>query len=155
MFKTCLKFLKAEHLLASGDTGYTAADYFQNARRANGLNKAVQLFAVTCQLDRVDRAGHIHNLATENVYRAFDLGTLGTSGLQFDQHQLTLDVGTFGQIHQLDDFDQLVQLLGDLFDHLVRTRRGHGKTGQSLVFGWRHGERFDVVVALGKQTNNP
>jgi len=43
-------------------------------------------------------------------------------GADFDEHQLALDMLGFREIHHLHHVDQLVQLLGDLLDHVVRSR---------------------------------
>src|SRR5690554_1748266 len=144
MFKFFGQPLQAENFFATGDAGHTGAHHFQHARRAYSLDKAIKLAAVAGQLNGINRAGYVDNLAPEDIHGALDFRTLGTGCLQLDQHQLTLDVGTFGQVYQLDHFNQLVQLLGDLLDNLVGTAGGDGQARQGLVFGRRHGQRFDV-----------
>src|SRR5690606_25573017 len=146
--------LDAEYFVATGNAGNAATYGFQDRRRADGLNEAVQLVARTCQLDGIDAAGHIDDLTTEDVGGAFDLGALGAGRLDLHQHQLTLDVGAFRQIHQLHHFDELVEVLGDLLDHIVMPHRGQGQTRQGPILGRRYGQAFDVVVALREQTNH-
>src|SRR5690606_24906942 len=91
------------------------------------------------------------NLAAEDIGGPLDLGALGTGGLDLDQHQLTLDMRPFGQIDQLHHLDQLVEVLGDLFDDIFLADGGQRQTRQGRILGGRHGQGFDVVVALGKQ----
>src|SRR5690606_30661444 len=110
--------------------------------------------AGACQLDGVDAGRHVDDLPTEDVGGALDLGALGAGGLDLDQHQLALDVGTFRKVHQLDHFDQLVEVLGDLLDHFLMTDGGQGQTRQGRVLGGCHGQAFDVVVALREQADH-
>ena len=43
----------------------------------------------------------------------------GALGAQLDHHHLALDVRAFRKVEQLDHVDELVQLLGHLFDYAV------------------------------------
>src|SRR5262249_34977140 len=56
-----------------------------------------------------------------------------------------------GEIDDLDHVDQLVQLLGDLLDHLVRARGDDRHARQRRVLGRGHGQRLDVVAARREQ----
>jgi hypothetical protein len=85
------------------------------------INEGIQLVGGTGKLDGIDRWGDIHDLATEDIGRALEFGTGGTGGLDLDQHQLAFDMGAFGEIHHLDHFNQLVELLGDLLDLVLIT----------------------------------
>src|SRR5690606_28880210 len=131
--------------------GDTAAHGFQDRGGADGLDEAVQLVAGAGQLDGIHAGRHVDDLPTEDVGGALDLGALGAGGLDLDQHQFALDVSTFRQVHQLDHFDQLVEVLGDLLDHFLVTDGGQRQPRQGRILGGRHRQAFDVVVALGEQ----
>ena len=56
-----------------------------------------------------------------NLFKDFHhvkIYTTKAGGLHLHEHDLTLNVGTFGEIHQLDHLDELVEVLGDLLDLL-------------------------------------
>ena len=144
----------AQSLVATGDASDATADHFQDRRSADGLDEAVQFVAGTRQLHGIDATGDVDDLPTEDIGGALDLGALGARGLDLHQHQLALDMGAFRQVHQLDHFDQLVEVLGDLLDHLIVPHGGQRQTRQGRVLGRRHGQAFDVVVALGEQADH-
>lgn len=62
-------------------------------------------------------------------------------------------MSAFRQVHQLDHFDQLVQVFGDLLDDFIVANGGQRQTRQGRVFGRGHGQAFDVVVALREQAD--
>src|SRR5690606_4151425 len=98
-----------QYLVTTGNPGDTTAYGFQNRRGADGLDETVQLPAGSRYLNGVDAGCHIDDLPTEDIGRTLDLGALGASSLNLDQHQLTLDMRAFRQVHQLYHFDQLVE----------------------------------------------
>ena len=61
----------------------------------------------------------------------------------------------FTEVDDFNHLDNLIQVLHDLFDLAVVTKRGQGQSRQRRVFCWRHGERLNVVVSLCEETNNP
>ncbi len=63
-------------------------------------------------------------------------------------------MSAFRQVDQLDHFDKFVEVLGDLLDHLIMAYGGERQTRQGRVFGRRNRQAFDVVVALGEQTDD-
>src|SRR5690606_1305529 len=71
-----------------------------------------------------------------------------------DQHEFALDVSTFGQIDHLHHFDQAVQVLGDLLDHIIRTGGDDGHARQCRIFGRRYRQGFDVVSTRGEQSHH-
>src|SRR5690606_37987417 len=98
--------------------------HFQNGSITHGLQKCVELIAGAHNLDDVQRAGDIHDLATKNIHAAFDFGALGAGGFNLDQHQFTLDVRAFGQVYQLDHVNQFIEVLGNLLDLVIITQGG-------------------------------
>ncbi|MNC58667.1 hypothetical protein D3C75_1084090 [compost metagenome] len=105
-------------------------------------------------MNGIHAGADIDDLPTVNIGSALDLGALGAGGLDLDQHQFALDVSTLRQVDQFYHFDQLVQVLGDLLDDFIVTDSGQRQTRQGRVFGWGHGQAFDVVVALREQANH-
>src|SRR5690606_12097301 len=149
------KVLDAQHFVATGNPGDTAAHDFQDRGSPNGLDETVQLVSGTCQLNGVNAWRYIDDLSAEDVGGALDLGTLRARGLDLDKHQFALDVCAFRKVDQLNHFDQLVEVFGDLLDHLLMTDRGQGQARQRWIFGRCHSQAFDVVVALREQTDHP
>src|SRR5439155_20804919 len=97
---------------------------------------------------------NVDNATAEDIRHALHLLALLPHCPNFDQHELALDVGRFRQIDHFDHLDELVQLFCNLLDYVVRTRGDYGHARKRLVFGRRHGERFDVVAARRKQTRD-
>ena len=62
---------------------------------------------------------------------------------------------TVGQVDHLHDLDQLVELLGDLLDDIVRAGGHDRHTRHRCVLGRRDGERLDIVAARGKKPGDP
>ena len=76
----------------------------------------VEFLRCSGELDRIGIAGHVDDLPAEDVAAAFDLLPLVGDGANLDQHQFPFEVVAVGEIHDLDHFDQPVQMLDDLFD---------------------------------------
>src|SRR5690606_14598139 len=70
------KVLDAQHFVATGNPGDTAAHDFQNRGCPDGLDETVQLVSGTCQLDGVHAGCYIDDLPTEDIGGALDLGPL-------------------------------------------------------------------------------
>src|SRR6202008_111591 len=58
------------------------------------------------------------------------------------------------KVNHLDHLDELVQLLGDLFDHVVRAHRDDGHARHRLVLRRGDGERLDIVAARGEEARD-
>jgi len=84
---------------------------------------------------------------SEDVGHALHVLALLLAGSYFDQHEFPLDVLGLRQVDHLHHLDQLVQLLGDLLDHVLGAGRDDGHARHRRIFGRRHGERLDVVAA--------
>ena len=61
--------------------------------------------------------------------------------------EIPLDALVGSELVDLDDGDELVELLGDLFDRRRLRVHHHGHPAEPLVVGRAHGERVDVVAA--------
>src|SRR5690606_36202014 len=156
MNKECVsRRSQTQDFLTPGNTGDSGTYHFENAALADCLNKGIQFITATGQLNRIDRGTHIHDLAPEDINGTLDLGALRPNRLHLDQHQLTLDMSTFRQVNELHHLNQLVELLGDLLDNPIRADRGHRQARQCRLFGRCDRQGFNVVIALGKKTNNP
>jgi hypothetical protein len=123
------------------------------AARSMASRKASSL-AVAGQLDGVALLGHVDDAAAEDVGHALHLLALLAHRAHLDQHQLALGVAAFGQVDDLDDLDQPVQVLGDLLDDLVGAGGDDGHARQRRVLGRRHGQALDVVAA-GREQRPP
>ena len=56
--------------------------------------------------------------------------------LTFAEHEFALDVRASVKVDQLDHVHQLVQLLGDLLDDVVRAAGDDGEARQGFVVRW-------------------
>ena len=74
-----LNQLDTQNFVAPGNPGNATAYGFQDRRGADGLNKAVQFVTRAGQLNAVDTASYINNLATENIRSALDFSTLSVA----------------------------------------------------------------------------
>ena len=107
------------------------------------------------QLDGVGLVGDVDDAAAEDIGNTLHFIAILAGGTYLDEHQLTLDVRGFGQIDNLDDIDQLVELLGDLLDDFFGADADDGHARQRGIFGRCDGERLDVVASGGEQAGNP
>lgn len=61
--------------------------------------------------------------------------TFLADGTDLDHHHFAFDEITVRQIDDIDDFDQTVQMFGNLFDHIIRTDGDDRHAGQGRIFG--------------------
>jgi hypothetical protein len=106
------------------------------------------------QLDDIGRFRDVDDAATENIGHTLHLFAILAGSTNLDQHQFALDMRRLGEIDHLDHINQLVELLGDLFEHLVGTPGQDGHPRQRGIFRRRHGQRFDIVAACREQPGN-
>src|SRR6185503_4174900 len=110
----------SQYAVAAADSARTGAHGLEDRARIERVDERVELLAAAGQLDRVRVVRNIDDASAEYVRHALDVVALLRPGAHLDQHQLALDVLGFRQVADLDDVDQLVQLLRDLLDHVVR-----------------------------------
>src|SRR5207249_10582616 len=84
--------------------------------RPHQLDQRFQLAFLAGRLDRERLRRHVDDLGPEDVGRPHDLGPVLRLGVDANQHQLALDVVVLGEVADLDDVDELVELLRDLLD---------------------------------------
>ena len=96
----------------------------------------------------------VKNSAAENVNHALHLIAIFACRSHLHQHQFTLDVIAVGQVNHLHHFDQFVQLLGDLLNHVIRAVRDNGHAAHRRVLSRGDRERIDVVGASCEQADH-
>ncbi len=79
-----------------------------------------------------------------------DIRLLGPH-LQFEQHELALQMLAAGHVLDADDVDQLVQLVGDLLDHRVRPFGDEGDARYRRIVRGGYRKGLDVVAAGREQ----
>ena len=84
-----------------------------------------------------------------------EVGALLGPGLHGGEHEFALHRVGGGQLADLDDRDQLVELLRHLLDGRGLAVDHHGHARVALVLGGAHREREDVVPASGEQAADP
>src|SRR5690606_16622004 len=139
---------------AAADAAYTGAHRLQNQVGVDGSNESVKLGLVAGQFDDVGGLGDVDDARAEDLHHALHFLAILAGRAYLDQHQFALDVSGLGNVDDLDDFDELVQLLGDLLDDVVRAGRDDGHARHRRVFGRGDGERFDVVTAGREQARD-
>ena len=117
-------------------------------------DERVELGAVAGKLDGVGVVGDVDDAAAEDVGHALHVLALLLAGAHLDEHQLALDVLGFREVDDLHHLDQLVELLGDLLDHVLGARGDDGHARHRRVLGGRDRERLDVVAARGEQARD-
>src|SRR5262249_24944213 len=87
--------------------------------------------------------------------RAYDITShdvrLLVTNLQFEQHELALEMLPAGHVFDADDVDELVQLVGDLLDHRVGPFGDECDARYRWVVRGRYRKGFDVVAAGGEE----
>ena len=145
---------KHQPLRAAGNTGGSGPDNFYNEPFGHGVDKGVQLWRRPGEFDYEADVGDIDDLGAEDVYQALELLPVRLFGPDLDQHQLPLDMGSLGEVEQLDGVDELVELFLDLLHDRFVSGRDQGHARQGRVVRGRHREGFDVVTTGGKQTRD-
>ena len=96
--------------------------------------KALEAAGVLVMADPFPRdrlVGWIETRLAKNGQRAApDTLAFLADRTHLDQHQLAFGVAALGEIDDLDDFDQAIQVLGDLLDHLVAAGGDDGHSRQ-------------------------
>src|SRR5712692_7830418 len=146
--------LDSKNAVAASDAARAGPYGLDDRALVERLDERVELAAVAGELDGVGVVGDVDDPAPEDVGHALHVLALLLAGAYFDQHELALDVLGLRQVDHLHHLDQLVQLLGDLLDHVLGAGRDDGHARHRRIFGRRHGERLDVVAAGGKQAGN-
>src|SRR5258705_13582797 len=108
--------LNPQNSFAPTDARRAGAHGFQYDAWFDRTQKRVELLARPRQLDRIAFVRHVENAAAKNIGEPLHFVALLAGGADLDEHQLALDVVALRQVDDLDDFDELVQLLGNLLD---------------------------------------
>src|SRR5512144_3149929 len=146
--------LDSQHAFAAADPGGAGAHGLEDHAGLDRLQERVELGAGAGQLDRVALVGDVEDAAAEDVGEALHLVAILAGRAHLHEHQLALDVVPFGEVDDLHDVDELVQLLRDLLDHVVGAGGDAGHPRHRHVLGRRNGQRFDVVAARGEESRD-
>src|SRR3989442_580471 len=131
-------------IFAASATGATRSPSFSALAQ---LVERLQLPLLAGRLDGERLGRHVDDLGPEDVGRSHDLGPVLRLGIDANQHQLTLDVVVVGQVADLDDVDQLVELLHDLLDDELVAVDDDGHPGDGGIERLSHRQALDVVTA--------
>ena len=71
-----------------------------------------------------------------------------------DEHQVALDEILAGDVHHLDDGDDLIELLADLIEFGIVAVNDEGHAGQVGLLGFADREAVDVEAARGQHAGN-
>ena len=144
--------LNFQNTLATADTGCACAYGFQNLGASDCFEERVEFFGGACDFDGVAAVCYIDNAATVDFGQSQEFVAVFADGADFYQHQLAFDKTAFVQIDHFDNFNQFVELFGDLLDNVFVAMGNDGHARQGFVFGWRNSQGVDVVIACGEQT---
>src|SRR6267378_3807594 len=140
--------------LAAPDPRGAGSHRLQDGAPLERLNEGIELGPGAGELYGIGVLGNVDNAAPEDFGHALHLFAVFAHCPHLDQHELALDMCRLRQVNHLDHFDELVQLLRNLFDHVVGTRRDNGHARQRRIFRRGYRERLDVVPARGEQTRD-
>src|SRR3989304_1474829 len=122
--------LGPKNSFAAGNAGSAGTHRLEDRAAVDRLDERIQLGTRSGELDGVGMLGDIENTPAEYVGHAFHLVAILPDCAHLDQHELPFDVRRLRKVYDLDDVDQLVELLGDLLDHVLKAPRDDGHARQ-------------------------
>src|SRR5258706_14186261 len=140
--------------LAAPDPRGAGSHRLQDGAPLERLNEGIELGPGAGELYGIGVLGNIDNAAPEDFGHAFHLFAVFAHRPHLDQHELALDMCRLRQVNHLDHLDELVQVLRNLFDHVVGPRGDDGHARQRCIFRRRYRKRLDVVPARREQTRD-
>src|SRR5690606_10286586 len=126
--------LKFQYTFTTPNARDAGAHGFEYGAAIERGDEGLDLFLVTRQLDGVDLIGDVDNMAAEYVGHTLHFLAFFADGTHLYKHEFTLDVRPFGKVDDLDDIHQPVQMLGDLFDDVIRACCDNRHARQRGVF---------------------
>src|SRR5258706_8937125 len=145
---------RLEDPLAAADAGYTRTHRFKNRGSVERFQESIELLGGAGELDRVGLVGDVDDSSAKDVRGALDFLAILAGGAHLDEHELPLDVLALGKVDDLDHVDELIQLLGDLLDHVVGAGGDDRHARKRLVLGRSDREGLDVVAARGEKARD-
>src|SRR5215211_7943019 len=125
-----------------------------DAVRLEELEQRGQFGRTAGGFDRDHLGGQVDRLGAEQPDDLDQLASGLRRGPDLHQDQLAADRALL-QFDDLEHLHQLVELLGDLFEHNVLDGHGQGDPGHVGVLGGADRQRLDVVAPPGDQAGHP
>ena len=129
----------------------------QHLHDAEGRQQVVQgVYLVLFSGDLNDHrlAADVDDVGPEEVNDLDDLASGHRRGLDLDQGQLPGHDGLAGNIRDLDNVDEFVQLLDHLAHGVIVAGHHKGHAGQSRLFAVAHGQADDVEPAAAEHAGH-
>src|SRR5207249_4964970 len=123
-----------------------------DAERFHQFNECGDFGFVAGDLDGQRFVRDVHDLRPEDVANLHDFGPGLRVDADLDQHQLAIDIFAIAEILHLDHVHELVELLGDLFQHGVVALDHDGHPGGGRVLRRGDVEGVDIVAATAEQS---
>src|SRR5438093_6492741 len=143
--------LAGARLRPARDRDLARAHDLLDAHRPQQLDEGLQLALVARRLQHERYLCDVDDLGPENVRGTQDLLAMLRLGVHANQHQLALDVALVGQVVDLDDVDELVQLLRHLLDHELVAADHQGHARHRGIERLADRQTLDVVAARREQ----
>ena len=117
---------------------------------ADRLDEGLDLLLLPGDLDHEQFGADVHDPAAEDLDQRLDLRTYGGGGLDLDQHQVPLDVVFAGDVLDLDDRYDLLELLPHLFEMPVVSHRHDRDSREDRILRLADREAVDIEAARGE-----
>src|SRR5262249_35142063 len=96
-----------------------SAHEFDDAERTHQVDERLDLLFLARDFDHYFLGGDIDDTATEDFGKFADLGSLPGFHLDFDQHEVALDMVARADIVDANHGDDLFKLFSNLFQHAI------------------------------------
>src|SRR5262249_53749777 len=117
---------------------------FKNPVRPHQIDERFDLSLVAGDLNHHRTRADVDDLAAENLGQMPDVAAAFRRTDDLDQHQIAFNEALFADVLHLDDGDDFLELLADLFDHGAVAMNDESHAREFVVFGFADGEGIDV-----------
>src|SRR5699024_7163977 len=127
---------------------------FTNAERLENIKQRAQLSWRTRRFHNDGFLSHVDHAGTEDVDCINHLRAVGVISGYLHQHDSTCDRGFIVKLDNLDDWNNLIELLGYLLNNNLAGINHDGKAVDTWGFGARRDNRNKIVATASKHAGD-